>query len=72
MTNTLLVPEDIATVAAKLVGVDLNLAALVHRDLEAEFGSGSGSTVKVRVPGAVPARTRGYLRRLDAARERRD
>jgi len=59
MTNSLLVPEQIAEVTAKLVGADLNLAALVHRDLEAEFGSGSGSTVKVRVPGAVPSRTRG-------------
>lgn len=59
MTNTLLTPEHIAKTAATLVGADLNLAALVHRDLEAEFGSGSGATVKVRVPGAVPSRTRG-------------
>lgn len=59
MTNTTLVPEHVATVAAGLVGEDLNLATLVHRDLEAEFTSGSGSTVKVRVPGAVPTHTRG-------------
>lgn len=59
MTHTFLTPELIAQTAAGLVGADLNLAALVHRDLEAEFGSSSGATVKVRVPGAVASHTRG-------------
>ena len=61
MVNTLLVPQDVATVAAKLVGLDLNLAGMLSRDLAAEFKSGKGDTVRVRVPGAVVARTKGVF-----------
>lgn len=59
MPNAFLTPDKIARVTAALVSQDLGLAALVHRDLDAEFNSGSSDTVKVRVPGAVPSRTRG-------------
>ncbi len=57
--NTLLTPSDIAQVAATLVGKDLGLAALVYRDLEAEFNGHRGNVVKIRVPGAVASQTRG-------------
>jgi len=56
--NTLLTAEKIARTAAAIAGQDLGLGALVHRDLAAEFGGGSGATVKVRVPGAVKTNTR--------------
>lgn len=59
MPNTLLTPDNIAGTAAELVGKGLGLAALLHRDLEAEFNPGSGDTVKIRVPGAIAAQTRG-------------
>jgi hypothetical protein len=58
MSNSILTPDNIATLAATLVGQDLGLASLVHRDVEKDFGQGTGATVKIRVPGAVPARTR--------------
>jgi hypothetical protein len=51
-------PSDVAAVAAKLVGKDLNLARLIARDFESDFGGGSGSTVAVRVPGSVKASRR--------------
>lgn len=59
MTNTLLTAENIARVAATVVGQDLGLAGKVYRDLEADFQTGKGNKVKVRVPGAVAAHTRG-------------
>ena len=58
MTNTLLTPDNIASLATALVGRDLGLAGLVNRDLDSEFAGSIGSTVRVRVPGAVPAQTR--------------
>jgi len=58
LANAFLVPDHIAAVAAKLVGQDLALAGMISRDLEADFGFGSGSTVRVRVPGAVEAHVR--------------
>lgn len=61
MTNTFATPDLIAEVAAKLVGADLNLAGMVHRDLEANFRTGEGDTVKIRVPGAVAAQVRGIF-----------
>ncbi|WP_162942867.1 P22 phage major capsid protein family protein [Cryobacterium soli] len=36
----------------------MGLASLVHRDLDSEFAGSIGSSVRVRVPGAVPAQTR--------------
>lgn len=59
MTNTLNTPGNIASLAAVLVGKDLGLAALVYRNVEADFAAGLGATVRLSVPGAVPARTRG-------------
>ena len=59
MSNAFLTADNIARTAAALVGQDLNLAALVTRDLEADFVRGRGATVKVRVPGTVAAQTRG-------------
>lgn len=61
MSNTFLVPEQVAQTAAALVGMDLGLAALVHRDFEASFGFATGATVNVRVPGAVAAQSRGVF-----------
>lgn len=49
---------DSATVASKLVGIDLNLAQHMSLDLAAHYAAGKGSTVDVRVPGAVMARTK--------------
>jgi hypothetical protein len=48
----------IATLAAKLTGKDFNLAKLISTDAAAEFGEGSGATVRIPVPGAVPTRTK--------------
>ncbi|MDR6436057.1 hypothetical protein J2790_001178 [Paenarthrobacter nicotinovorans] len=59
MTNTFLTADNIARTAAAIVGQDLNLAGKVYRDLEADFATGKGNTVKIRVPGAVAAQTRG-------------
>ncbi|ROS57020.1 P22 phage major capsid protein family protein [Frigoribacterium sp. PhB118] len=58
MPNTLLIPAEVATVAATLVGGDLVLAGLISRDLEADFRKGAGTTVRVRVPGSVVAHRR--------------
>lgn len=59
MSNTLITADQIASVAASLVGKDLNLAATTYLDLAKDFGGGSGKYVKVRVPGAPQAQTRG-------------
>jgi hypothetical protein len=59
MANTFLNSDNIAEVAAKLVGADLSLAGRISRDVEANFTSGSGSTVRIRVPGSVASQSRG-------------
>lgn len=59
MANTLLTSESIAQISAKLVGLDLGLAATVHRDLDADFNPGGSNVVRIRVPGAVASQTRG-------------
>lgn len=59
MANAFLTAENLAKTAAAIVGLDMNLSAHVHRDLEASFSAGKGNVVKVRVPGAVAAQTRG-------------
>ena len=61
MSNIFATPDLIAEVAAKLVGADLNLAGMIHRDIEKDFRTGDGDTVKIRVPGAVRAGTRGIF-----------
>ncbi len=58
MANTILTADEIATIAASLAGQDLGLAALFSRDVEADFGGGTGATIRVRVPGAVQAHER--------------
>ncbi len=58
MANTFYTAAQVASVAAVLAAKELLLGGLVYRDVESEFGEGSGATVKVRVPGAVPAHTR--------------
>lgn len=58
MANAFLTSDNIARVAASIVGQDLTLAALVSQDLSAEFNAGKGNVVKVRVPGAVASQTR--------------
>jgi len=58
MANALLTSTNIAKLAANIVGKDLTLGALVFRDLEADFGNGSGKSVTVRVPGAVASQRR--------------
>ncbi|PPB50517.1 hypothetical protein C4K88_01065 [Arthrobacter pityocampae] len=50
--------DKLAATAATLVGKDLVLAELVRRDLNNDWGRGSGDTVYVRVPGAVAAKER--------------
>ncbi|MEV8272553.1 hypothetical protein [Microbacterium sp. NPDC077184] len=60
MSNTILERlPDVATIAARVVGVDLNLAALISRDVEADFSAGKGATIRIPVPAAIPTRTRG-------------
>lgn len=59
MSNTFLTAENLARTAAAIVGQDMNLSAHVYRDLEADFAAGKGNVIKVRVPGAVAAQTRG-------------
>jgi len=61
MANAFLTSDNIARVATRLVSDDLNLAALVSRDLEAEFRPGGSNIVRVRVPGAVVAQTRSIF-----------
>lgn len=61
MTNTFLTSDNLARVASTLAGKDLGLAALIHRDLEADFTAGKGNVVKVRVPGSVAAQTRSIF-----------
>ncbi len=58
MANDFLNADHIAALAVELVKKDLVLGNLVHRDYSAEFGGGTGETIRVRVPGALPARTR--------------
>lgn len=58
MAHAIYTPEQVATVAAKLVGTDTNLARLIARDFEADFGGGSGSTINVRVPSSAKASTK--------------
>ncbi|KQX07191.1 MULTISPECIES: P22 phage major capsid protein family protein [unclassified Leifsonia] len=58
MPNTILTADEIATIGAALVGSDLGLAKLFSSDVAADFGGGTGETIRVRIPGAVPSRER--------------
>lgn len=67
MTNTFnLDINQVAAIAAKLVGRDFNLASLISRDVEAEFTPGKGNKVRVPVPAAIPTRTRGIYDKTTA------
>ena len=66
MSNAFYTAEQAARVGAALVGQDFVLAGLIARDFEADFGGGSGATVNVRVPGALPSRTRGIYDKTTA------
>jgi hypothetical protein len=58
LPNTILTADQVAEVAAKLVAADLGISKLFSRDVEADFGGGTGETIRVRIPGAVPSRER--------------
>lgn len=58
--------NQVAAIAAKLVGRDFNLASLISRDVEAEFIAGKGNKVRVPVPAAIPTRTRGIYDKTTA------
>lgn len=60
MSNIIITPKQIALTSAAIAGLDMGLARLVNRDVENDYrGSGVGDTVKVRIPGAPLASTRG-------------
>jgi hypothetical protein len=61
MANAFLTADNLAKTAASIVGLDMNLAAHVFRDLEKDFAPGKSNTVLVRVPGAVAAQTRSIF-----------
>lgn len=58
MANTFVDPSKVARTGIALVRDDLVLAQTVNSDYAAEFGGGKGSTVDVRVPATLTARTR--------------
>lgn len=51
-------PQRIATIAAKLAGADFNLAKLISTNAAADFAEGSGATVRIPVPGAIPTHSK--------------
>ena len=55
--------SNVATVAAKLVGADFNLASLISNDVAADFAPGKGATIRITVPAAIPTRSRGIYDR---------
>lgn len=58
MANTFINPTQVARTALALVGDDLVLAATVNRDFQAEYVAGIGTTINVRVPATLTARSR--------------
>ncbi|WP_136709386.1 P22 phage major capsid protein family protein [Agromyces sp. H66] len=53
MANAFENPDTVARVAAKLVGLDLNLGQYLYKDLAHDFSEGSGRIVSIRVPGSA-------------------
>lgn len=51
--------KNFAAVAANMVGLDLNLASTLYKDVAADFRAGGGNTVRIRVPGAPQSSTKG-------------
>lgn len=58
MAHNFVNPDQVVGTAIALVRDDLVLAQTVNRDFEAEYGGGRGSSVNVRVPATLTARTR--------------
>lgn len=60
MSNTFATNDGqvLADVAAGLAETDMGLAALIYRDVAAEFVPGRGNTVSIRVPGVTTTATR--------------
>lgn len=58
MANTLYTAPDVVALANALASKDLVLAQTVNRDYEANYGGGKGTSVNVRVPAVLKARTR--------------
>lgn len=58
MPNTLYTAPDVVALANALASKDLHLAQTINRDYEANYGGGKGTTVNVRVPAVLKARTR--------------
>lgn len=59
MTSTFIhEPQTIAELAAKLAGADFNLAKLISTDAASDFAEGTGATVRIPVPGAVPTHSK--------------
>lgn len=58
MAHTFVNPSQVVSTAIALVRDDLVLAGTVNRDYEADYGNGRGSSVNVRVPATLKARTR--------------
>lgn len=58
MPNTLYTAPDVVALANALASKDLVLAQTINRDYEANYGGGKGTSVNVRVPAVLKARTR--------------
>lgn len=58
MAHTFVNPDQVVRTGIALVRDDLVLAQTVNRDYEAEYGGGRGSSVNVRIPATLAARTR--------------
>ena len=58
MANSLYTAPDVVALANALASKDLVLAQTVNRDYEANYGGGKGTSVNVRVPAVLKARTR--------------
>lgn len=58
MPNNLYTAPDVVALANALASKDLVLAQTVNRDYEANYGGGKGTSVNVRVPAVLKARSR--------------
>lgn len=50
--------SDVATLAAKLAGQDFNLASLISADVANDFAAGTGDTIRIPVPAAIPTHSK--------------
>lgn len=58
MPHSFYTAPDVVALGNALAAKDLVLAQTINRDYEANYGGGRGTTVNVRVPAALKARTR--------------